>query len=149
MASSGLNIGLRMAKRSFFDRGSVQSAVDRTTARVFSRFGAFVRTRARSSIRKRKRVSTPGQPPSSHAGTLKKFIFFSFDARSRSVVVGPVPIAGGGTAPESLEYGGRTSLFVREKNERVTANYRPRPFMTPAFTEEQKTLPALWRDSIK
>ncbi len=149
MANSGLNIGLRLAKGNFFDRGTVQSAADRTTKRVFSRFGAFVRTRARSSIRKRKRVSTPGQPPSSHVGTLKKFIFFGFDPIKRSVVIGPVPISGGGTAPETLEYGGQASLFVKEKKQRVTANYRPRPFMTPAFTEEQKTLPALWRDSVK
>jgi hypothetical protein len=42
------------AKQGFFDRAKVKNAVDAGTRRVLSRFGAFVRTRARTSIRKRK-----------------------------------------------------------------------------------------------
>ncbi len=149
MPTGGFNIGLRQAKANFFDRAKVKKAVDRATIRVLSKFGAFVRTRSRSSIRKRKAISQPGQPPSSHVGTLKKFIFFSYEPAKRSVVIGPTPIAGGGKAPELLEHGG-TSVFVApRRRRRTTANYRPRPFMTPAFVAEQKNLPNLWRDSVK
>jgi len=66
-------------KQLFFDSPKVVRAVDRTTRRVLSKFGAFVRRTARSSIRKRKRISEPGSPPSSHSGLLKKFIFFGYD----------------------------------------------------------------------
>jgi hypothetical protein len=149
VATSGFTIGLREAKAGFFDRPAVQSATDRATNRNLSRFGAFVRTRSRSSIRKRKGVSEPGQPPSSHVGTLKKSIFFSFEPTNKSVVIGPTRTSGAGTAPELLEHGG-TSRFVPPRQRRpVAARYRPRPFMTPAFVEEQKRMPDLWRNSVR
>jgi len=149
VATSRFNIGLRQAKAGFFDRAAVQSATDRATNRNLSRFGAFVRTRSRSSIRKRKAISEPGQPPSSHVGTLKKFIFFSFEPTAKSVVIGPTRTSGAGTAPEMLEHGG-TSRFIPPRQRRpITARYRPRPFMTPAFVEEQKKLPDLWRNSVR
>jgi len=56
----------------FFDRQAVISKVDAATRRVLSRFGAFVRQRAKSSIRKRRNPAPPGSPPSSHTGLLKK-----------------------------------------------------------------------------
>jgi len=134
--------------RLFFDKKSVTSQVDRTTRRVLSRFGAFVRRTARSSIRKRKRISEPGQPPSSHIGLLKKFIFFGYEPRKRSVVIGPVRLSqkGRGEAPALLEYGGSTTLVRRGRRRR--ARFRPRPFMGPAFEKEHPKLPAMWRDSI-
>lgn len=61
-------IHLEAAKGNFFDRKAVLAAVDKATLRVLSKFGAFVRRRAKSSIRKRKKASPPGQPPSSHSG---------------------------------------------------------------------------------
>ncbi len=149
MATSGFTLGLRQAKAGFFDRPAVKNATDRATNRNLSRFGAFVRTRSRSSIRKRKRISEPGQPPSSHVGTLKKFIFFSFEPTTRSVVIGPTRTSGPGTAPELLEYGGTSPFIPPRKRRPITARYRPRPFMTPAFDEEQKNLPDLWRNSVR
>ena len=84
-------IGMKLskAKLSFFDSKAVTGAVDKATRRVLSRFGAFVRRGAKSSIRKRKRVSKPGEQPSSHTGLLKKFIFFGYDRSRSSVVIGP------------------------------------------------------------
>ena len=38
-----------VTKKMFFDRKAVTGAVGRATRKVFSRFGAFVRTAARSS----------------------------------------------------------------------------------------------------
>ena len=62
-------------KQLFFDRQAVISKVDAATRRVLSKFGAFVRRSAKSSIRKLKKPAPPGHPPSSHTGLLKKFIF--------------------------------------------------------------------------
>jgi hypothetical protein len=149
-------IGMKIDKSMFFDRAKVATAVDKGVRKVLSKFGAFVRTTAKHSIRKRKTVSQPGQPPSSHVGLLRKLIYFGYDANRRSVVIGPTPLRGEAAcgersrteAPPLLEYGGRTRLKVR-KGKVVSANYRARPFMGPAFEAEQKKLPALWSNSIK
>ena len=133
----------------FFDKKAVRDKVDAGTRRVLSKFGAFVRRTARSSIRKRKKTSSPGSPPSSHIGLLKKFIFFGYDPRKDSVVIGPVRLTqkGRGEAPSLLEYGGTTKVEHRGKRKR--AKVRPRPFMGPAFEKEQPKLPAMWRDSVR
>jgi len=135
-------------KRMFFDRQAVISKVDAATRRVLSKFGAFVRRSAKSSIRKRKKPAPPGQPPSSHTGLLKKFIFFGYDADRRSVVIGPTRLnqKGRGEAPPLLEYGGKATLVRRGKKKRVT--YQARPYMGPAFEKEKPQLPAMWRGSI-
>lgn len=141
-------IDLRL-RELFFDRKAVIDRVDKATRRVLSRFGAFVRRTARRSIRPRKRTSAPGSPPSSHTGLLKRFIFFGYDPRKSSVVIGPQRLSqkGRGDAPALLEHGGKTTLKRRGK--RVKAKVRQRPFMGPAFEKEQPQLPALWRNSIK
>ena len=137
----------------FFDRKPVMRAAGRATRRVLSRFGAFVRTTARSSIRRRKRVSDPGQPPSSHSGHLKRGILFGYDARRDSVVIGPMPFNAKNSqdALEMLEHGGTTwrRLGTRRNRRRVRATYKPRPFMGPAMEKEKPKLPQMWRDSVR
>jgi hypothetical protein len=133
----------------FFDQPAVVRTTDRATRRVFSRFGAFVRRSARSSIRRRKRTSSPGQPPTSRTGLLKRFIFFGFDPTKRSVVIGPARLngSGRGDAPSLLEHGGTTTL--RRRGQRHRVHFRGRPYMGPAFDKEQPKLPAMWRDSVR
>jgi hypothetical protein len=140
-------IGL-VTKDMFFDRKAVLGATDRAARKVLSRFGAFVRTTARHSMRKRKGVSEPGSPPSVHVGLLKKLLFFGYDAGRKSVVIGPTPLHGTAEAPPLLEYGGRARVKDR-KGRSVLATYRPRPFMGPAFEREKPKLPAMWADSIR
>lgn len=149
-----MRVGFRIdkVKGMFFDRTAVTKAVDRAKRRVLSRFGAFVRRRARSSIRKRKAVSQPGQPPSSHTGLLRRLIFFFFDRDRESVVIGPLKANtenGGGlpTVPEVLEEGG--TAMRKRAGKRVRARYRARPFMGPAFEQEKPQLPQMWSDSVK
>ena len=137
-----------VTKQMFFDSKAVIDAVDRATCKVFSKFGAFVRTAAKHSIRKRKAVSQPGQPPSSHAGHLRRLIFFGYDSARKSVVIGPTPLRGTAEAPPLLEYGGRARRKDR-KGRNVLATYRPRPFMGPAFEQEKPKLPAMWANSVK
>lgn len=136
-------------KQLFFDRQVVISKVDAASRKVLSKFGAFVRRSARSSIRKRKKPAPPGSPPSSHTGLLKKFIFFGYDTDARSVVIGPTRLnqKGRGEAPPLLEYGGKATLVRRGKKKRTT--YKARPYMGPAFEKEQPQLPAMWRDSVR
>lgn len=129
----------------FFNKKAVRDRVDAGTRRVFSKFGAFVRRTAKSSIRKRKRASEPGSPPSGHTGLLKKFIFFGYDPGRRSVVIGPARLSrnGRGEAPALLEHGG-TGKVGKQR-----AKYKPRPFMGPAFEKELPQLPAMWRNSVR
>jgi len=148
-------IGYRIdeIKGLFFDSAKVQAATSRAERSVLSRFGAFVRRRARTSIRKRKRSSEPGQPPSSHTGLLRRFIFFVYEPRRRSVVIGPVRLNQKiGDAPAALEHGGPSkaaSRSRRRKRQVRTVTIRPRPFMGPAFEAERPKLPAMWANSVK
>ena len=122
----------------------------------------YVRTAARSSIRKRKRVSEPDKPPSGHSGDLRRGIYFSYDPQRDSVVIGPVPLHGRNyrDAMQALEYGGTVTRYRRDWSKgrdargrgimkAYRATYKARPFMRPAFEQEQPKLPAMWQDSIR
>lgn len=157
----------------FFDQRGVLDRLDRAERRVLSKFGSYVRRRARSSIRSRKKTSQPGQPPSSHKGTLKRLIFFSYDVRRKSVVIGPVLFSSrDNKAPERLEKGGTRQVAAgtlitidqgtgRGAGGRFTSGkrrirsdgrrliYKPRPYMGPAQEAELPKLPDMWRNSVK
>lgn len=121
-------------KESFFDADKVIKAMDRATRKVFSKFGAFVRRRAQTSIRYRNKPAPPGQPPSAHrtgmktktnrrtgvsrvqpSSPLRDLIFFAYNADTQSVIIGPAIFPGSsprrlqptrGTVPQTLEVGG-------------------------------------------
>ena len=145
-------INMRLDKSTFFDRPKVMKAVDRATRRVLSKFSAFVRTTARSSIRRRKGASAPGKPPSSHTGLLKRFIFFGYEPRQRSVVIGPSRLNQKvGDAPHALEHGGTSTIVegTRRNRTKRRVTIAARPFMGPAFEKEHPQLPKLWSDSVR
>ncbi len=159
-----IGLTFKAAKGGFFDRPKIQQAVAKAERQVLSKFGAFVRQRAKTSIRQRKGTSPPGQPPYSHVGLLRKFILFAYDRPRRSVVIGPTLTKEGSQAPKLLEYGGQISKTVETTVTRISAagtlvrskekttrqlHYRARPFMGPAFTAELAQLPKLWRNSIR
>lgn len=126
-------------KGAFFDREAVLKLMDRATAKALSKFGAFVRRRAQTSLRYRTKASAPGSPPSAHKsalsgikpGNLKRknqptsplrgFIFFAYDKETQSVIIGPAktnqvffegnrrPVTG--TVPSVLEYGGSITIL--------------------------------------
>lgn len=139
-------------KNTFFDARAVEKAMDKKTRAGLSKFGAFVRRRAKSSIRQSKKISAPGQPPKSHKGWLKQHLYFAWDSTRRTVVVGPTPL-GRGTAPRALEHGGPSTKFRRVKaaqgGERLTVTktirIRPRPFMQPALVAELPKFAGLFR----
>lgn len=114
----------------FFDRAAVINAVDAAKRKTLSRIGAFVRRRARSKLRKRKRTSKPGEPPSIHSNSdvaSLRNILFAYDGSdptNPSVVIGPVRLnqvnsltlpdgssAIRGTIPQLMEFGGEARIF--------------------------------------
>jgi len=156
-----------IGKDNFFDSAAVMKALSEADRRVLSKFGAFVRQRAKSLIRpavveNRKAVraakksgqkirklfaaSKPGEPPRSRQGDLKKFILFGYDVAERNVVIGPTLVGGRASAtPARLEGGGE----FRHKRTGKMIRVKKRPFMKPAFDTELQKMPALWADSMK
>ena len=91
----------------FFDSDAVKRATNAAQRQALSKFGAYCRRVARNSIKKSRTISKPGDPPHSHTGRLKNNIYFGWDERNRSVVVGPLKIAQvEPPVPNILEVGG-------------------------------------------
>lgn len=155
----GPDVGVKfsVALSGFFDRTAVQSKLTPAEAVVLSRFGAFVRQRAKTSIRKgnKKRTpSPPGMPPRSHDTTnirgrakhlLRELMFFSYDANANSVVIGPAVINAPTGAPTLCEFGGRAIRPQRGRRGRfVSVTYDARPYMRPALDTERPKFPQLF-----
>lgn len=108
----------------FLDRAELDRRIDAGRRRALGRQGAYVRRRARTRVlRRRKRPSQPGRPPSVHASgfaSLRNIVFF-YDPRTDSVVVGPRKLnqrqqdwidVGSLTVPQIHEHGG--VVMIRE-----------------------------------
>lgn len=138
-------------KSVFFDRAKIEKEVERGRRKALSRAGAFVRRTARSSIRRRKNASRPGQPPTSQTGDLRK-ILFAYDPVSRGVVVGPVKFKSG-NAPEVLESGGvaviRASRSRGRKRPARRVKIEARPFMAPALDKNKQVFADSFRDIVR
>lgn len=135
------------AKALFFDRGAVVSRLDAAERRVFSRFGAFVRSDARRSMRRTKsgKPSKPGRPPRVDVGFLKEFLYFIYEPREHEVLIGPVLLAGSGSStpvPGLHEHGG-----TRRFPGGFSVRYPARPYMKPAFNKNLKVIQE-FRNSI-
>jgi hypothetical protein len=123
-------------KGAFFDREAVIKLMDKATHKALSKFGAYVRQRARTSLRYRDATSPPGHPPSAHktmtrvktnkkgvtskqaASPLRDFTFFAYDRAAKVVYIGPAKTnqqnargLNGQTVPEVIEYGGSETIF--------------------------------------
>jgi hypothetical protein len=130
----------------FFDRAYVKKLLSEAFRKNLSKLGAYIRTTAQRSIKTAKGKAKPGRPPHSHKGLLKKHILFAFDQQKYSVIVGPQLLQGrrngAKTVPEILEFGGRGVYRGRP------AKYWAHPFMTPAYEQEKKKLPGLFKDCL-
>lgn len=77
----------------FFDRLEIENRLAAKERRAMSKIGSYIRTSARTSLRRRKGTSPPGSPPSVHStdkiATLKN-ILFGYQPSSHSVIAGPV-----------------------------------------------------------
>ena len=90
--------------------------------------------------------SLPGQPPRVIKGQLKKFLFHSYDPRSKSVVIGPKILKPGTWVPNVLEFSGKSKLLGR--NAGKTAFIKKRPYMGPAMLKEQRIHMGRWARSL-
>lgn len=122
-------------KTFFFSSKAVQAAAGKATVKALSRFGAVVRRTAQTSMRYRKGVSRPGEPPSAHkskklaalkklgrakhnGALLRELLFFAYDPTTKSVVVGPLGFKARGTPIPALhEYGGERAAGKGETME--------------------------------
>lgn len=150
-------IGFRLnTTKTFFAPERVMAATDRAARRVMNKWGGGVKIRMRRSIRRRKRASRPGEPPSAHApgGSGLKYIRYSYNARRRSVLVGVVrndsPRLYGQrqTVPELHELGGVVSVLGRDGRVRP-GNYPKRPIAKPVFDEQYPRLPEMYRNAVR
>ena len=139
-------------KNFFFDKALVTDhfgAKGKNSLKALSRIGAFIRTRARSMLRKRKRIATRGQPPSIHTSdstiTLRN-IQFAYDFSTSGMVVGSVLVntskKSDPPVPNLLEIGGTTSRRGK------TLRYNPHPWMAPALQAELSNLPPQFAASL-
>jgi hypothetical protein len=142
---------LMKMKQCFFDAEKVVRAVGRAQRKALSRAGAFIRRTARQSIRTSKKPAPPGQPPHSHNGQLKRFLWFAYDPEAETVVIGPAGFKRTTDAPHTLEFGGRTRVTYRRHGRKVRSSARidARPYMAPAFAKERPNLPKLWAGSVR
>ena len=176
MARYGMEFNVHAsAKDFFFDRKKVIEAISAENHKRLSKAGAFIRQRARTDIlRRRKRPSRPGQPPTVHSRdsflNLRNILFF-LSKDWETVVIGPRAIPSRAlknsnrrTVPELMEKGGwvKTRFKMRGKvyvphywsiydslpeHEQIDiARYQARPFMGPALDKEIKagTIGNLW-----
>lgn len=140
-------------KRTFFDAEAVTGALAPEVKKALSKFGASVRTRAKSSLKYGTGTAAPGKPPVVHttraftrkrtkkgvttqqaASPLRELIFFGYDADEQSVVIGPA-LGGPQTgAPRALEEGG--SAAGSAAGLPGAKPVRPHPYMGPAFKAE-------------
>ena len=132
----------------FFDRPAVLRRMDAATVKALSKAGAFVRTAARSKLRRRKRVSLPGESPSVHSKdpvANLKFILFGFDGK-HSVVIGPVGLnqrqyingqLRAGAVANLMEFGGRAGIREVLENLIPPAAKKKRGQVRPKLSDAQ------------
>ena len=121
-----------------FDRDGLVARVARASVDILRRMGAYVRTVARRKVRTSERPSTPGTPPHSRTGALRRGILFGVEKRGESVVVGPAERFVG-TSAAAHEFGG---AYKRER-------YPKRPLMGPSLQESAPRLAKMWQDAVK
>lgn len=80
-------------KRFFYDREMVKKKLGRKRLKSLRRAGMTIRKAARRRLKRRKRVSRPGQAPSvrsSHPFAMLKNIQAGFDTFAEAAIVGPI-----------------------------------------------------------
>ena len=129
-------IGFHVRTRSYTEL--VRKRAKNATFRNLTHAAATLRITARRSLRKRKKPSAPGQPPSSPTGRLRRSILYAVDRRRDYAVIGPSRNLIG-PAGQEHEHGGR----VRKET------FVPRPFMGPAFAKVRPRLARMWAGSVR
>jgi hypothetical protein len=95
-----ITLNVKQFQAGFFDRVKVDNAIDKARVRVLSKFGAFVRQRAITSLRYRKRSSRAGEKPTAWRSgrfggksPLRLFLYSAYDPRTETAVIGPAKLS--------------------------------------------------------
>lgn len=150
------------AKKFFFDRERVLKAVDAGRRQALGHIGGFTRKTAMRSIRRSSRTSRPGRPPNAHEDRLKKNIWYAYDPRHESVVIGPVQFRSS-IVPQTLEHGGTIRVTNKLLNVQRLRGGKPpkwvrytgpltiraRPFMGPALEKTKSEIPERFEGLIR
>lgn len=169
---AGLKMTAKEAQGRFFDRRTVIAAIGRGAALAMGRQGAYVRAIARNSMKVRQGASPPGQPPYAHERKIKDLLYYAFDKRSLTTVVGPVQL-GKSRALETLEKGGKFAIsgIINRQGEfiplygmtpegrraaqnsgklvRRSFDIAARPYMKPALIKAKPKLKSFWKGAVR
>ena len=81
---------LSLNVRTRFDAQTLRRKVNDATFRSLGHAGGAIRLTARRSIRRNKKPSSPGMPPHTPTGMLKRVIRYEVNSSKDNVVIGPV-----------------------------------------------------------
>ena len=123
-SSSGRFISFETEARVQLRLQRIVRAMERARAGSLNAVGYLVSTLAKGKIRRGRTASSPGQPPATRRGLLRRAIRYQVADDRKSVVIGPA-YSIVGTAGEAHEFGGRYKGDLFPK----------RPFMGPALDE--------------
>ena len=121
-----------------FDERRLLGAVEKANYSSLRRAGAYIRATARNVVHRSKKSSTPGTPPHTRRGLLRRSLLFGVDKQKMSVVIGPAKKFIG-ISMTAHEFGG---MYRRRR-------YPKRPLMGPTLTKSAPQLPKLWANAVK
>lgn len=121
-----------------FRRDRIVLAANNGSIVALKRAGAYVRQSTRNSIRRSDNSSTPGSPPHTRHGLLKRSILFGVDKAHLKVFIGPGHRFVG-VSMTAHEYGGNY----------MGRRYPKRPLMKPVLLKTAKELLKLWKNAVK
>ena len=121
-----------------FDTDGLVAKAAKASVEVLRRMGAYVRRVAQGKVRQSARPSSPGSPPHTRRGALKRGILFGVDRGRQSVLVGP-SVRFVGSSMRAHEFGGG---YKKER-------YPKRPLMGPSLRESAPHLAKMWDGAVK
>ena len=121
-----------------FDADGLVAKAAKASVDVLRRMGAYVRRVAQSKVRQSTKPSSPGSPPHTRRGALKRGILFGVDKQQKSVLIGP-GFRFVGTSMQAHEFGGG---YKKER-------YPKRPLMGPSLKESAPHLAKMWENAVK
>lgn len=137
---------------------------EKANVRALFRISAFIATTAKRSMRKRKKASPPGTPPSAHEGDrfgrgflLRELMQFEVERKNLSAVIGPKKIRSKTLGkvrarkpvPNLHEFGGALR-YEDDQGRGKRAVYPARPYMAPALEKARANdkLRGAWGDIL-
>ena len=121
-----------------FDEKGLLARISQATASILRRTGAYIRRVAQRKVQTSPNPSTPGSPPHSRRGALKRGLLFGVESKTGSVLIGP-SYNFVGTSMVAHEFGGG---YMKERNPK-------RPQMGPALRETVPHIAKFWQDTVK